>query len=1506
MNIRTKKTRRLAILALGGLLVASGVVVFMKVHSVRAAAQVNEAREAGMKAYRAGNYPVALKHLSTYLERSKVQDRAPGTVDPDALDALFAYGKSRSMVPMTPPASRTQHAMEAVHIFERLLALSPEPGLKLQTQHALLELYPLVGYQKEALGLAKDVLDVDPDDKEGLRGRVQALVRQPTPQLAEALAAAERLTAKDPTDLRGQLQAQAIRLQMNTPPADLIAKADGLYKKYPNDPRFEVLLGATYLVLAQSDRGDMIQRERWGKDAQDWLRKAAKRPPPDAEFVKQLVGALDRYGLFGLSLDLLRRAVDAKEPGASPEAARDPQVVRMLVQRLFVNRLPAEALARASAVDYNDPGADVRVVGLRAMAQYQAAAVATARANLPQTKPADPGDAAAVVDPAAARAEAERITKSLADRALDPAAQAWVVILSTQFATPPKGPRERIDAFKQALGKDPDNAFAYFLMGDAYAALGEEANAAAMFDAAAQRAPEWGVAHALVARARLNEGRADEALTRAVQAYQRSPRLREVQATYVLARFQSFGRNPRTADLNELAKVVADLHRQWPNDPETLPLYVTLLARTGQRPAAVERLKAAAKADPPLPPEALLKLDAVARAEGLKDAAGGDLTGPLLTAAGGGAGAGAPAVALRRAVELLGQNRPDEGLSLLQAAQWQAKGADDVNWRRAVATYLEMAGDPAALKEWVELGEKNPADLGLQTSILGAASRHLDRPFWARTIDRVKALTGEEGQLWRLERSRWLLTGDDPKGLGEAITTLTELVRQTPSNAEARRLLGLALAKDNKLPKAVEELTSASNLRPDDIDTTLDLVRAMRASGDMKGSRSRVDQLSQRPELPADARRKVAAYLDEDGQPDRAIAVLTAGGRAAPATSPSSTRPAAPAVASRDAQRDGMLARLYRRVGRTADAEALYLKLLNDPNAAPEDLSAGADFFGQQKNLPQAQKLLARLASMKLRPGSLEVLLGRFDENYVSEAQAAGHYAKAAEQAPKVPGTWRALAGFHLRHGRFDDAAAALDKGRSAAGDDADLKAMKQRVATIRSFRKPQNVPGLGALIDVVTRDPANPAAAQMLQVLADAQGAPGAATPPPADTAARLRALADQFPEFMPAQEQLVRYYLATGQTDQAVAVADRAVQALAYDPEPARLLAQAQAAAGKWNKVLEAAVVWRQRSPADPLRADLAAADAHMALAAPQSAVQRLAPYVKASPTTRPGDDGKPALSDRDVTLYRVYGKALVASGRAADAANLLRPLLNQTADARLVWMDMAASHKDESAAVAWLDQVAPLVPADALEEQFALASAWHAVGGSTASAAAYGKARDLLRRLVDRPNVSADGWDLLARNALELADYDDAVRGWQQAAKAGGRTDPPGLNNNLAYALLLRGKAEDLPEAERLAKQAVDASPSSSGYHDTLARIHSKLGRRPQAIAEFRAAIDKDRDNVEPKVGLAAELARGGDKKDAEEARGLLSEVNKAVGGRGASTPPLSTPVRKQLESVRAALD
>jgi hypothetical protein len=52
-------------------------------------------------------------------------------------------------------------------------------------------------------------------------------------------------------------------------------------------------------------------------------------------------------------------------------------------------------------------------------------------------------------------------------------------------------------------------------------------------------------------------------------------------------------------------------------------------------------------------------------------------------------------------------------------------------------------------------------------------------------------------------------------------------------------------------------------------------------------------------------------------------------------------------------------------------------------------------------------------------------------------------------------------------------------------------------------------------------------------------------------------------------------------------------------------------------------------------------------------------------------------------------------------------------------------------------------------------------------------------------------------------------------------------PDACNDLAYALLLQGRKQDLPEAIRLAREAVALSPERAEYRDTLQRIESAAG-------------------------------------------------------------------------------
>jgi cytochrome c-type biogenesis protein CcmH/NrfG len=307
-------------------------------------------------------------------------------------------------------------------------------------------------------------------------------------------------------------------------------------------------------------------------------------------------------------------------------------------------------------------------------------------------------------------------------------------------------------------------------------------------------------------------------------------------------------------------------------------------------------------------------------------------------------------------------------------------------------------------------------------------------------------------------------------------------------------------------------------------------------------------------------------------------------------------------------------------------------------------------------------------------------------------------------------------------------------------------------------------------------------------------------------------------------------------------------------------------------------------------------------LAQSQPQAAAQRLAPYVKGPPATEPATAGSAEviLADRDAALYRLYGRALISAGRTTEAATLLQTLLPTVSDARLIWLGLATAQPDADAAKAWIGQVAPHLPKDSTIEQAALAEQWHAIGKRFGTAAAFERARDVLRPLTARPDAGAELWDLQGRNALELADYDDAVKSWRKVVALTGPR--PTVSNNLAYVLLVRGDKADLEEARKLAESAVAASPDESTYHDTLARIYARLGQHDKSVASFRTAVAKDPSNVEAMIGLADELTHGDKKAEAAEAKDLLARINRAV-TRG---PPLSTPTRKQLEGLRAALD
>jgi tetratricopeptide (TPR) repeat protein len=148
--------------------------------------------------------------------------------------------------------------------------------------------------------------------------------------------------------------------------------------------------------------------------------------------------------------------------------------------------------------------------------------------------------------------------------------------------------------------------------------------------------------------------------------------------------------------------------------------------------------------------------------------------------------------------------------------------------------------------------------------------------------------------------------------------------------------------------------------------------------------------------------------------------------------------------------------------------------------------------------------------------------------------------------------------------------------------------------------------------------------------------------------------------------------------------------------------------------------------------------------------------------------------------------------------------------------------------------------------------------------------------IRRKLDDPNADARWHHAYGLAALLMWQYDDAVRSLQRAADLGERT--PDLWIDLASAHFERAEANNTPQeytaAVELLAKALAAEPSNAAALFNRAVVFSKLNLFDAAIADFKAALQIERDKgwIEE---LRSKLA------DAEERRArLLGQVSQGV--------------------------
>ncbi|MCC6423786.1 MAG: tetratricopeptide repeat protein [Phycisphaerales bacterium] len=1335
---------------------------------------------------------------------------------PKDLDARFAFAKSRSEV----EDPKVDYLGEAIaHL---LVYLQDRPD-DAAARHLLLDLYYKSGRNAEAIDLATQLLAKDPADIEALRNRAKCQYR--LRKFQEALADSEKLNELAPLDLEGHQLTYELLFQLKRPVSEVLKRAEDARAKHPDDARFELLQAFAYLYAGNT------------AEATQWLDTASKHPMPSPEFVRLLVRLYDSMRLFDRGQKVLEQIVS--EHG-------DPKLLQMLIDRLWQASRFTEVVDRLANLDLKSDKTDTHLLAIKAYSLYQLNRGA---------------DAKPVVD-------------ALASRKNDDAARAWAITLRARYEDPTLDTPQRIEQYDKAVLSDPSNAVIRFMIGEAYARIRETELALDAWRRSSELDPGWAAPRAQRARLLAMTGRIDAAIDEASEAIRRSPTVGSVIAGVVALYYKS-EQTGNPADMKEALKLATTLQTQVPYEPETLGIYVTLLAKSGQRDQAIEIVRGALESQRPLSQDALLSLAEISRTYKM------GLERRIYDIAEQKFGI-TPSLAYSRASDLNTAGESQRGLEYLQSVI-QNQSGDPVQWKLALAQYLELIRDPKARDSWIALGDAYPKNLTVQTAVLASTSAHADREFIKRTIERYKALTGAEGYSWKLAQARWLMGSGNDKDNAAAIVLLVELTRASPNLLEPHLLLAKAMEESGHADVAVEQLTQAVGLKPGSIDILIDLVRLLQRQTRFDEARKYLDRAAASPSLSPDARRRIAMMYAQQGNLDQAVTLL----QGVPAS-------------DNDPARLLILAQVQRQRGDFDAADKIFAQLLKASEVDAATIDAAADFYASRGDMDQARQILARLDGLKLSPGRAELIRAEFNARYVGNEAAVGQYQAAIKAAPADANIRIRLISYYIRQEDFAHAVSSADEALKAIPGNRDIQNLRDRASALASNKEGGNYRDL---IDVLSHEPNNEAAIQTLKILNDSTAKSQQvvtqakeSNEPAAQTneklrqiveqeANALRPLADRFPRFFPLQAQLIGDYLKLRKLNDAMQVAQRTMDALPTSPDAARLAVQVFAAAGRPTDVLVAARNWRQRSMQDPRGADIAIAEAQLALNNVPAAMDQLKPYEQLAKSN----------PKENLQLVSVYARALIMSDRTAEAAAIILPLAKNSAQWRELWLTLIPlAPRGASGDEQRIQQVIPFLPADSFDEQLGLARAWYDLGQRYGQQTALERARDLLKKLSANPQARGDFYILLGSTYESLGDLPSAESAYRTALDK--EPTHAVAMNQLAYTLLQMGK--NLPEALQWSQKAVALNPSVATLHDTLARIYAQLQQWDNATTSFRNALKLDPNNIESLIGLADALTHTNNK---DEARAIVQQVDNLL----RAAPPLSVPLSQQLQNVRRAL-
>jgi tetratricopeptide (TPR) repeat protein len=949
----------------------------------------------------------------------------------------------------------------------------------------------------------------------------------------------------------------------------------------------------------------------------------------------------------------------------------------------------------------------------------------------------------------------------------------------------------------------------------------------------------------------LMPGRSHVALDAVREALARAPRDVACNKTWI-AVIESMSRDAKDA---QIPAFLDALHKAVRTAPacavDALPVEIGLLIRS-DKAEAERRLRAVMETNPL--PDAVALMTIAGLAEASASASRTELLDLVERVYGV-----TPRFALGKAALAAKTGGDDAGVREFDALRKRGVAdASDPDWDTARAMFLEALGRADAGPAWIALADAREREIVPQIRVIASTTRRADRDAVSRVIDRIRALTGDEGANWRVARADWLLGAPHAtdQQVSEAAALLGDVVMVAPDNVGARRLLAAALERLGNLAGATEQLRKAAELSPTDTSTLLENARLAQSQGRPEVAGRVLDLVLASPGMAAQSAEQAACLLASRGDVHKAVALLE------------------PYVGGARADRSAtlLLVRLHLVAGEPAKAVPYVEKLMETPDTELVDVAACVyESLGKRDD---ATATLARLDALAAAPGERELVRGRHAARANDRDGALSWFRKAAEAAPERSEAWTALFSIGLWVGDAKLVASVLDDPRASAASEP-LRFLAGERASVDAAMNDERLRGLvlSALDDRPNRAVLLQAARKVASSGKDAAGREEAAR--------SLRTFADAHQDVLPILVLSAELCAAAGDLNEACEVERIACRNFPSSVVVARRLAELLAAAAQWDAAVAASLQWRERAKGGDAAADLFAMRAMLMAGRAADVVSTFEARAKVA-MTRP---------DVDAPLLILYAVALLRSGRADRTKEVLAAVAQRAEHGRVLPLEASSKFLgDAKSATAWLSACAVNVPADDATAQIALARAYASAWQTCGAPELYQRATSTVAAVLAAPDAPAAAHFLGASLAHQKGDLAAARRGYAAAVAR----DPKLLDakNNLAMLLADAGEWE---QAVALATELENAAPKNAEYLDTLAYALRKGRQFARAKERLDRAVELDPANPAWKLSLAECLAENG---DAAAAASVVASLN-AASARGVVMP---VGAKERIEKLR----